>query len=160
MNVAEAQGVPVGQMINPFWRSIAHTVVKDLQTRPQTAQLVADLLFVTVPDLLVMTQAYTMPWLVLTKRVDIVSRIAQARSDDDPFRTCLESANLRAIMALLLVQNVPDLEEFIMDLLKTMSPRFNELDLLDIFKMEPIGIALELLTNAGEEDDSRKSRVC
>jgi serine/threonine-protein kinase ATR len=150
----------VKQMFSPFWRSIAPTVVKDLQNRPQTAQLMADLLGTSVSDLLLMTQTCTLPWLVLTKNKDVILRIAQVRRDDDPWRTIIQdSANLGSIMALLLVQNVPNLEGFIMDLLRHISPHYAELDLVDLLKIDPIQIAIELLAKAGEEDDSKRSRV-
>jgi serine/threonine-protein kinase ATR len=157
LNTAEAQGVPVGQMFSPFWRTIAHTAVKDLQSRPQTAQLLAELLSISVSEFLVNTQAHTLPWLVLDRKTDVIARISQARDDKDPSEAILE--NMAAIMPHLLVQNVPDIEIFIMQLLRNVSSRFNDIDLVECVRMAAIEIALELLKNAGDEDDSRKSRV-
>jgi len=121
---------------------------------------VADLLGVSVTEFLTMTQPYTLPWLVLTKNNDVVSKISQARRDDEPWRAILESStNFGPIMALLLVQNVPNLDSFIMTLLRDISPHFDALDLDDLLRMDNIHIALELLKNAGEETDSKRSRV-
>lgn len=158
--LAEALGIPIWQLFSPFWRSIGHTVVKDLQGRPQTAQLVADLLGTSVANLLINTQRHTLPWLILTKNKEVIMRIAQARQDTDLSETIMkDSANLGSIMALLLSQNVPNLEEFIMDLLRHLSPHFNTLDLINMLRSAPMQIALELLEKAGEEDDSKRSRV-
>jgi len=157
LNTAERQGVPVGQMFSPFWRTIAHTAVKDLQSRPQTAQLLAELLSISVSELLADTQAHTLPWLVLDGKTDIIGRISQACDGKDPSQVILD--NVAAIMPHLLVQNVPDIEVFILQLLRNVSSDFNDIDLVDCVKMAPIHIALELLKNAGDENDSRKSRV-
>lgn len=161
--LAEARKTRVALLFSPFWRSIAPVVVKDLQSRPQSAQLMADALSMSVADLLITTQAHTLPWLVLTKRRDAIIKIAEARGDEDPknpWRLCFENTNMAPIMACLLVQNVPDLEAFCMTLMKNVSPHFKDLDLLDLLRIEPIGIALELLKSAGEVDSSKKSRVC
>ncbi len=152
--------MPVGQMFRPFWRSIGPTAIKDLQTRPQTTQLMADLLGLSVTDLLLKIQADVLPWLVLTKKKDIILRISQARKDIDVGMTCYDSSNLAAIVAFLLIQNVPDLDAFIMALFRNVSEEtFGQMDLADLVRMEPMLIAVELLKSAGEEDDSRKSRV-
>ena len=151
--------MPVGQMFKPFWRSIGPTAVKDLQSRPQTAQLVADLLRISVPELLVSIQADVLPWLVLTKKQDVIARIAQARGETDPGEACLEGPNRGPIMALLLVQNVPDLENFVTALYRDISRFFDGFGFVDLLRIEPMLIAVELLQNAGEEDDSRRSRV-
>lgn len=147
-------------MLRPFWRSIGPTVVKDLQSRPQTAQLMADILGTSVTELLISIQADVLPWLVLAKKKEVILRIAQARNDEDPGATCLDAANLGPILAILLVQNVTDLENFILALLRDISPIFNGFEFVDLLRSEPMLIAVELLKNAGEEDDSRKSRVC
>jgi serine/threonine-protein kinase ATR len=120
----------------------------------------ADILGVSVTEFLTLTQSYTLPWLVLTKNSAVLSRISQARQDDDPWRAILESStNFGPIMALLLVQNVPNLDDFIMNLLRDISPHFDALDVDDLLRMDNIHIALELLKNAGEETDSKRSRV-
>ncbi|KFY23332.1 hypothetical protein V493_05913 [Pseudogymnoascus sp. VKM F-4281 (FW-2241)] len=157
LSTAEAHGVPVGQMFSPFWRTIAHTAVSDLQNRPQTVQLMAELLSISVPEFLVETQTFTLPWLVLAKNTDIITKISQARDDDDPSKAII--SNMVAIMPLLLVQAVPDIEKFIMGLLRGVSAAFDKIDLVQCLGIGAIEIAVELLKNAGDEDDSKKSRV-
>jgi serine/threonine-protein kinase ATR len=144
-------------LFSPFWRSIAYIAVKGLQSRPQTTQLVADLLSMTVPDLLVATQAHSLPWLVLNGKVDVISRIANARGDNNKSDTCLD--NMASIMALLLRQNVANLDEHIMGLLQKVSSQFKDTNLTECLRIEPIKIALELLKVGGEEEESKKTRV-
>lgn len=152
--------MPVGQMFRPFWRSIGPTAIKDLQTRPQTTQLIADLLGLSVTDLLLKIQADVLPWLVLTKKKDIILRISQARKDVDVGMTCCDSSNLAAIVAFLLLQGVQDVDGFIMTLLRDVSTEiFGKMDLADLVRMEPILIAAELFKSTDDEDDNRKSRV-
>jgi len=134
--------------------------MKDLLTRPQTAQLMADLLSISVPDLLRNTQSYTLPWLVLSKKKDIIQRITQAADANDSWEICMNNKNLAPILAYLLVQPVQDPEDFIMTLLKDVSRTgFEKADLLDLIKLAPIEIAFELLNASGEADESKKSRV-
>jgi serine/threonine-protein kinase ATR len=159
MGISDTLDIPVGQMFKPFWRSIGPTAVKDLQSRPQTAQLVADLLRISVSDLLLSIQADVLPWLVLTKKKDVILRIAQARGDNDPGPACGEATNKGPIMALLLVQNVPDLENFVTALFRHISPLFDGYEFVDLLMIQPMLTAVELLKNAGEEDESRRSRV-
>lgn len=146
-------------MFNPYWASIAIVAVRDLLTRPQASQMMADLLETTVPEFLVLTQAYTLPWLVLTKKIDIISRICKAQQQDDPWKICVQSSNLVPILSLLLVQNVPDIEKFIPARLRSVSPQFNALEFTDLLKMEPSLLALHLLKAAVDADDGKKSRV-
>lgn len=159
LNISKAFGMPVGQLFSPYWRDIGIVVVKDLQTRPQTAQLTADLLGISVSELLVTIQADVLPWLVLGSKKDIIMRIAHACKEDDPGATCLADSNMGPILALLLMQNVTDLENFVLASLRKISPLFNGWEFVDLLKSGPMLIAVELLKNAGEEDDGRKSRV-
>jgi serine/threonine-protein kinase ATR len=148
-------------MFTPFWESVAIAAVKDLLVKPQTTQLMADLLEMTVPDFLILTQAYTLPWLVLWGEVKIIKKIAQARNED-PGRVCIDDANVFRIMALLLVQDVNDIESHTMSKLKCISPEFDKqgLTFAHLLKIGPPNTFLQLLIVAGDADGSKKSRVC
>lgn len=159
LRLAKANDMSVERMFSAFWANIAIVPVKDLLVRPQTSQLMADLMEMTVPDFLKLTQTYTLPYLVLTKKVDIINRIAQARKETEPWETCVDPVNLTSILPLLLVQNVTDMETFILSLFKGISPQFQDLDLTDLLRTEPASTALQLLKAAGQADDSKKSRV-
>ena len=145
-------------MFSPFWRTIAITVVRDLQRRPQVAQQMSDLLAMSVTDFLRLTQYYTTPYLVLTKKCDILQRVAGAcgRSIKDQ---CMDHNNLAAILACILLQPLKDAEETIMGLLRSVSPEFDHVDCGELIKGEPMLTASELLKAASEEDDLKRSRV-
>lgn len=159
LKLAKTIGVTVERMFNPFWDTIAVNVVKDLLVRPQTSQLMSDLLEMSVPEFLVLTQAHTLPWLVMHKKTDVIKRISQARRDDDGLKVCMEMSNLVPILAKLLQQKVPDQGVYIMQLLIAASPGFKEFEVTDLMRTEPASIALHLLKAAGEADDEQKPKV-
>lgn len=148
------------RLCSPYWATVAVEVVKELLVKPQTTQLMADLLGMSVSEFLVLTQCHTVPWLILNKHIDVVGRISEARKDPEVFKICLDPLNLCPMLALLLVQNVTEPETYIMGLLRPVHPRFKEIDLAELIRCEPASTALCLLKAAGEADDSKKSRVC
>jgi serine/threonine-protein kinase ATR len=159
LKLAKAFGVTVERMLSPFWDTIAVNSVKDLLVRPQTSQLMSDLLEMSVPEFLVLTQSHTLPWLVMHKRTDIIKRISQARKDDDGLKVCATTSNLVPILAKLLQQKVPDTGPYIMQLLLAASPGFKDFELTDLMRMEPASIAFHLLKAAGEADDEQRTQV-
>ena len=146
------------RLFTPYWRTIAITVVQDLQRRPQVAQQMSDLLAMTVTDFLRLTQYHTTPYLVLTKKRDILQRVADAcgRSIKDQ---CMDHNNLAAVLAYILLQPSKDTEDMIMGLLRAASSEFDHVDCAELVKGEPMLTASELLKAAGEDDDLKKSRV-
>jgi serine/threonine-protein kinase ATR len=146
-------------MFNPFWGNIAIEAVKDLIVKPQTTQVMADLLGISVSEFLILTQSFTLPWLVLGSKIDVIRRISEARKDSEQWMVCMAESNLIPILALLLVQDKADLEDFVMSRFRKVDPRFEELDLVELLRVEPSAEALLLLKAAGEADDGKKSRV-
>lgn len=159
LNIAQAAKISARQLLSPYWRTIATTAIKDLSTKPALAQKIADLIGITVDEFLLLTQKHTLPWLVLMKRHDVILRIMKARGEDDPGTPLLDNNNLSCILSLLLIQNVPDVEAFTMSIFRDISPSFDDTNLVDLFRIEPIKLAFELLKAAGEADISKKSRV-
>ena len=158
--LAQVQGVSPRALMSPYWRSIGITVVKDLQSRPQIAQLLTDLLGMDIPEFLALTQTYTLPYLVVLKKPEIIRKIAQARGKESSvWSTLMANSNMASILALLLVQQSNDVEDTTMALLRHACEEFKNVDLADVARSEPINIAFELLQAAGEEDDRRKARV-
>lgn len=133
--------------------------MKGLLVKPQTTQLMAELLGMSVTQFLTQTQSYTIPWLVLGQQTDVIKRISQAREDKETWLACLEPSNLVPTLALLMVQGVPDIEIFIMSLFKKVSSRFKDITLDDLMRVEPASQALHLLKAAGEATDDKKGRV-
>ena len=159
-SLAQSTDVTPMRLFRPFWRSIAITVVKDLQNRPQVAQQLSDLLGTTVSEFLVWTATHTLPYLILMRRHDTLRRIAQAHEGDaSVWSICVEPVNMAAILAFLLVQPSTDPERMITTLLGETSTEFKEWNLADLVRMEPILTAFELLKAAGEDDEGRKPKV-
>jgi serine/threonine-protein kinase ATR len=153
--LAEFKGIPPLRLLAPFWRNIGIVVVKDFNLRPQTTQLLSDLLGMTVDGFLVHTQSFTLPYLVLLKKKDLVMRIVRARGHDRSARDILmESDNLSAILALLLMQESFD-GDALVALFKHASDAL-DLKLEDLVDTEPTTTAYELLKVSADLEDSRK----
>lgn len=151
-----------GVLFKPYWRILAFSVIKDIINKPQKAQQLADLTEQNVRQLLVSTQAYTLPHLVLTKRRDIIEKIAQARKVTVAEVLTQPRSNLARILALLLSQSVPDVESFVMKTLIEIEPQIREGSndrLESLIAMDITGIAIEILKLSAERDESRKAPV-
>ncbi|KAF1921015.1 hypothetical protein BDU57DRAFT_509551 [Ampelomyces quisqualis] len=147
------------QLLQPYWRVIAFSVIKDIINKPQKAQLLADLTEQSVRQLLLLTQADTLPHLVLTKRRDIIEKIAQARKVSVGEVLTQPKRNLAKILALLLCQPVTDVETSAMDSLASIEPAIregsnNKLDAL--IAADITGVAIEILLLAADQDESKK----
>lgn len=157
--MADTQNISVEQLFDPYWGVVAYCTVKDLITRPQTTQHMADLFNTSVEKFLLLTQAYSLPYLVLNQNLDIIKRISQARGDRWLWQVLFEGKNLTRILALLLQQSTTDPETTIMSSLSAYDSEFKDKDLVDLMKIEPAVTAFHLLMAAGEADPSTKSRV-
>ncbi|OCK82203.1 hypothetical protein K432DRAFT_473031 [Lepidopterella palustris CBS 459.81] len=165
--LAEALNKTPLDLLRPFWRNIGITVIQDLQTRPQKAQQLCDLLGLSVNQLLVMTQTETVPYLVLTKKRGVLQRIttacaiAERRPNMQIQDLCTQPRNLAAILALLLYQSSGDVEKTAMDTLVEVAPAFQENgnDLSSWVKLEPVLVACELLKALAEQDITKKPQI-
>ena len=146
------------KLFAPYWRTIAVTVVQDIHRRPQVAQQISDLLAMSVSDFLSMTQVHTVPFLVLTKKQDVLQRIADA-CGQSIMVLCREHNNLAAILSCVLLRSSKDAENLIMALLNAVSPEFGNVDCAELLKSEPQSTASELLRAAGENDETKESKV-
>ena len=146
------------KLFAPYWSTVAVTVVQDLQRRPQIAHQLSDLLAVSVADFLSMTQVYTVPFFVLTKKKDILQRIADA-SGQSIMVLCREHNNLAAILSCILLRTSSDVEDLVMNLLNAVSPEFGNVDCAELLKSEPQATASELLRAAGESDELKRAKV-
>ena len=146
------------KLFAPYWRTIAVTVVQDVHRRPQIAQQISDLLAMSVSDFLSMTQVQTVPFFVLTKKQDILQRIADA-CGQSIMALCREHNNMAAILSCVLLRNSSDVENLVMALLNAVSPEFGSVDCVELLKSEPQSTASELLKAAGENDDIKRPKV-
>jgi serine/threonine-protein kinase ATR len=157
--LADARRMKTPDLFAPFWRTLGFTAIKDLVSKPQTSRMVAELLQTSVPELLLLVQSYAMPWLILTKKREVVLKLAEARGDKEPWMACIDGSNLGPILALLLVQDVPNLEEYCMSLFRHVSHHFDHVTLVELLGSEAAGTALELFKACGDADESRKPRI-
>ncbi|SZF04158.1 unnamed protein product [Blumeria hordei] len=159
LRMAKALEISVSRLFSPFWGTVANEAVKDLIVKPTTTQMMADLLQLSVNEFLLLTQSYTIPWLVMGKKIDVIKKISEARKDSEIGMACAEALNLVPTLALLMVQNVPDIDTYIMSHLKYASSRFKDTDLDELMRVEPASQALHLLKAAGEANEDKKSRI-
>ena len=146
------------RIFTPFWRTIAVIVVKDLQSRPQIAQQVSELLGMSVGEFLNLTQIYTIPHLVMIKKMDLLQRVADA-SNMDIWSLCIDRTNMAAIIAYIMLQPSRDLGTLVMVSLRAADPGFESIDLTELLKAEPVSLAVHLLKVAEDDDMSKRSRV-
>ena len=135
-------------------------VVRNLQSRPYMAEQLCELLGMKVDSFLRLTEVHVLPYLVLTRKRDIICRIGASRSEgESPFDVCSEKNNLAAILAFLLAQESNNPEAMIMSLLAEIDPAFKGRSLAELVRIEPILIACDLLKSLGDAGEQNKERV-
>ncbi|KAI8936862.1 hypothetical protein NX059_006098 [Plenodomus lindquistii] len=157
--IAKWASTDTTQLLSPYWKVIGFSVVKDIIKKPQKAQQLADLTEQSVRQLLVYTQAETLPHLVLSKRKDVIERIAQARKASIVEVLTQPRTNLAKILALLLSQPVADVERNAMDILAAVEPAMRESSnnrLEAWVTLDVTGIAIEILMLAADHVGTRK----
>jgi serine/threonine-protein kinase ATR len=160
--IAADFGTNTSQLLQPYWRVIAFSVIKDYSSRPQKIQYLAELTEQSVRQLLLLTQADTLPHLVLTKRKDIIEKIAQARKASVGEVMTQPKRNLAKTLALLLCQATPDVERSAMDALAAIEPAIREGSnnkLEALIAADITGVAIEILVLAADQDESNKKPV-
>ncbi|KUJ09266.1 protein kinase-like protein rad3 [Mollisia scopiformis] len=158
LRLAKSAGMTVERLFSPFWNVVAIEAVTNLLVRPQTSQLMADLLGISVTEFLRLTQSHTLPYLVMSKKVGVIKRISEA-TNEEIFYLIMRPENLVAVFALLLQQSVTDMEVYIMSLLGFASSEFKRADFHQLLRIGPCEQALHLLKAAAEADDSKRSRI-
>lgn len=159
LNLAEARRTTTRRLIEPFWKSLAYMVTKDMVHRPQRSRAMADLLQISVNELLLLVQTYALPWLVLDKRIDVIQRIAEARQDKEIWSAIVDTANLAPVLSLLMIQEPKNIEEYAKSRLDAISPHFHSLPLLELIQTEQAFVATELLKAAADGDETKKQSV-
>ena len=157
--IAEYRKTSVRRLFEPFWRSLAYITTKDMIHRPQMSRALAELLQMSINELLLLIQAHALPWLVLDKRTDIIQKIAEARQETEIWRSVTDGPNLAPVLALLLIQETDDPGNFVKSRLAEVSSHFQNLSLLILFQSEPVLIAIELLKAGADGGLSTKKAV-
>lgn len=145
-------------LFQPFWRSVAVSVVQDLGVKPQKTQQLCEILGIGVNTFLVHTQRETLPALVLNKKKDIIQRIAAARTNGSSAKdVCMQPrSNLAAILTLLLVQPWAAPEESALACLTEIAPEFQNTDMAGLVKLDSVLVACEMLKYCGEGNETKK----
>ncbi|KAK1990998.1 phosphatidylinositol 3 [Colletotrichum falcatum] len=159
LSLAAALNKTPRRLFEPFWRNLAYFAVKDMISRPQMTRAIADLLQISVTDFLLLVQTHAMPWLVLMRKKDVIQKIAEARGERDIWVPILDTANAGPILALLLVQEAPNVEQFVMSRLIEVASHLESFSLVELMQAEVVTIVLELFKAAGEADEVRKPRI-
>lgn len=124
------------------------------------AEQLCELLGMKVDSFLRLTEVHVLPYLVLTRKRDIICRIGAGRTEGEtPFDVCSEKNNLAAILAFLLAQESNNPEVMIMSLLAEIDPAFKGRTLAELVRIEPILIACDLLKSLGAAGEQNKERV-
>ncbi|KAG0156529.1 hypothetical protein PDIDSM_3708 [Penicillium digitatum] len=131
---------PAG-LFRPYWRTLSVTVVKNLQSRPYMAEQLCDLLGMKVDGFLRLTEVHVLPYLVLTRKRDIICRIGASRNEG-------ESA----------FDQSDNPEAMIMSLLADVDPAFKGRSLAELVRIEPILIACDLLKSLGDAGEQKRER--
>jgi serine/threonine-protein kinase ATR len=124
------------------------------------AEQLSDLLGMKVDNFLRLTEVHVLPYLVLMRKKDIISRIAATYDEKQSiFELCTRKSNLASILAMLLTQPSPDPETTIMSIFIELSQEFKIHDLAGWVRVEPILIACELLKGLGDSGKGTESEV-
>ncbi|GAM33244.1 ATR checkpoint kinase [Talaromyces pinophilus] len=158
LKLSQESSTTVAGLLRPFWRSLSVTVVKNLRNRPHMAEQLCDLLGMSVDSFLQLTEVHTLPYLVYTRRREIIMRIAAAYPSKSAFELCMERNNFASIIAYLLSQPEENHEAMIYSLLVDIDPKFKETSVTMLLKTEPIPITRELLKNMGDAGDGHDGK--
>ncbi|PYI12112.1 hypothetical protein BO78DRAFT_392787 [Aspergillus sclerotiicarbonarius CBS 121057] len=157
--LAQHLSVTPAGLFRPFWRTLSVTVVKNFQSRPYMAEQICDLLGMKVDDFLRLTEIYVLPYLVLTRKRDVIIRVgATYKGSKTPFDICSEKNNLASILAFLLSQPSSNPEESIMSALSEVDVAFRGRTLAELLRIEPILIACDLLKGLGDFGEEKGTR--
>lgn len=151
------------ELLRPYWRTIGFSIVNDLNTNPQKAKFVVELIgeISYVSQLLILIHEDVLPVLVLNKRTDILQRIANAKKTTVE-EICLQPrAHLARIIALLLCQPGQDAERRAIDTLVAVAPGLRQTGqkLHDLVQLDAAAMASEVFKLAADRDANEKELV-
>ncbi|KAK6543275.1 serine/threonine-protein kinase M1 [Orbilia ellipsospora] len=148
--IAHAKNISTSNLLGQFWRDLSVVVVSLLKTKPQVIQSVSTLLGITIPEFLSNTVSYTLPHMILNRKIDILESLVQAynqsRKEALPetlFQLCMR--HITGILGLVLVQRHSNIEEHAMLLLRHTDKTFERLDLAELIKADPISVMAETI---------------
>ncbi|KAG5518296.1 hypothetical protein PMAC_003092 [Pneumocystis sp. 'macacae'] len=155
-SISNAHNLTPWQLFSPYWSTVSVAVVRQMQSQPQIIQVFSTILGISSSDFFAQTQVYTLPYLIVSKRKDIIEQIASS-VQKDVSKLCLD--NMPYILAVLLTQDVTCVESATMLLLSLASSDFKKVDLSSLVRSEPILIVVELLQMFSSQIDEKRKRV-
>ncbi|OAA55658.1 Protein kinase-like domain protein [Cordyceps fumosorosea ARSEF 2679] len=159
LNLSESRSTTPRRLLEPYWKSLAYMATKDMVHRPQRSRAIAELLQISVNELLLLIQTHALPWLVLDKRTEVIQKFAEARQETMGWQPLMDNANLAAILSLLMIQETDDIENFVRSRLNDVGLNLHDRPIVELLQIEPVLIAIELLKAAGQADGVRKETI-
>ncbi|KAF3199899.1 serine/threonine-protein kinase M1 [Orbilia oligospora] len=148
-SVAQAKNISMSTLLGQFWRDLSVVVVSLLKTKPQVIQSVSTLLGIPTQEFLSNTISYTLPHMVLNRKLDVLENLVLAYNScrkgsiESTFQVCMH--HITSILGLILVQRHDDIEEQTMSLLRHADPTFQRLDFAELIRADPIAIMSETI---------------
>ena len=160
LSVAEARDTTPYGLMEPYWRNLAYLTTKNMNRNPQASRAVAELLQLSINELLLLIQSHALPWLVLHKSNDVIQKIAEARQEKEIWRPLVDdSNNLATTLSLLLMQDQGFEGAFAKQRLDSVSRDFESSTIHSLLQKEPVLVSLELLKAAADQDPTGHSEV-
>ncbi|KAH8711053.1 Protein kinase rad3 [Beauveria bassiana] len=159
LNLADSRSTTPRRLLEPYWKSLAYMATKDMVHRPQRSRAIAELLQLSINELLLLIQTHALPWLVLDKRTEVIQKFAEARQENMGWQPLMDNSNLAAILSLLMIQETDDIESFVRTRLNDVGLHLHDRPIVELLQIEPVMIAIELLKAAGQADGARKQII-
>jgi serine/threonine-protein kinase ATR len=155
-SIAKAKMLTCYQLCTPFWPTISVLVVKQMEEKKSLLARFSELLEITVSDFLYRTLPFTVPYLVLSRRYDLVSTIASACGSTAK-RVYLE--HVPVILAVLLTQNVDHPGDFAEERWLEADVSFSRVSFPDVVGSNMVGLTFEILKLYDGDDDPKTARI-
>ncbi|GAM91485.1 hypothetical protein ANO11243_095360 [Dothideomycetidae sp. 11243] len=158
-HAADAIGLEPSALCRPFLSSLAVSAVRDVASNPKKVLLLTEFMRTPLVGFLRFTQSDTVPYLVLTKKIGALERIAATRGSETTIQDVImyPNANLVGVLALLLSQTNEDPIAFVASVLTDMIPECGEDRVVELILIDAVSVIVGMLKYAGEEDSSRKA---
>ncbi|KKA30143.1 hypothetical protein TD95_002801 [Thielaviopsis punctulata] len=139
-------------LVDPFWKYLSYVTVGNLRLKPQTSMRMAELLNMSLDDLLVLVQRHALPSLVVRGEVQTIQRIAAAAGKSVP-QLLMYRGNQPSVMASLMVSSSSEnLEEEVMGRLRRIHDGFRHSDLMALIRSELVPTLHEVFKHAASRD--------
>lgn len=144
------------ELMSPFWPTISVSVLKRHISQPQIIPRLTTLLSITPKDFFSRTRKYTVPYMVLTKRMDVLELISEALVT--PIEKLILE-NISKTVAVLLMHESDDIGSFVMSTLAAVHRPMKRLDLSRIVIPHRLDIVFEVLKLHDPDDDERSRKI-